>query len=154
PESAGSDALRSNARLRVLAEVSHAFAMVATGYQSLLETIARTTADLVGDGCLVTLIDADGETLVNAANAHRDPNLERDYRTYLSKLGVSKTPSASVAAAVIRSGEPRLVAEVAPGLMVAQADEALKPLVARLDVHSFAVVPIRSRQAIIGSLSL
>ena len=85
---------RSNARLYVLAEVSHAFATVATDYDSLLAKIARTTADLVGDGCNVTLIDNDGETLINAANAHRDPGLEADYRDYLAGVGVSK-PSAA-----------------------------------------------------------
>ncbi len=66
----------SNARLRVLAQVSHAFAMVATDLPVLLRSIATTTAELVGDGCMVSLIDADGETLVNATNAHRDPALE------------------------------------------------------------------------------
>src|SRR5258708_5122121 len=49
-----SELVRSNARLRLLADVSHAFAMVATDYYLLLQKIARTTADLVGDGCLVT----------------------------------------------------------------------------------------------------
>ena len=153
-EGTAAEILRSNTRLRVLAEVSHAFAMVATGYQSLIETIARVTADLVGDGCLVTLISADGEQLVNAANAHRDPTVEDAYRAYLAGMGIARTTSASVAAQVIRSGQPRLVAEMAPETLVAQTDEALKPLVARLNVHSFAVVPIRARQTIIGSLSL
>ena len=35
-------------------------------------TIVRTTADRIGDGCLVTLIAKDGENLVNAATAHQD----------------------------------------------------------------------------------
>ena len=146
----------SAARLRVLADVSHAFAMVATSYQALLDRIATTAAELVGDGCQVTLLEPDGDTLINAANAHRDPALAADYRAYLAGLGrgVSKATSASVSATVARSGEPRLVAEVDPATLVAQTDEALKPLVARLNVHSFAVVPIPARQSIIGTLSL
>jgi hypothetical protein len=79
-EAANAEIVRSNARLQVLADVSHAFAMVATDYQTLLQKIARTMAELVGDGCLVTLVHADGETLVNVANAHRDPTLEAIYR--------------------------------------------------------------------------
>ncbi len=148
------EVFRSNARLRVLAEVSHAFAMVATDYPLLLQRIARTTADLVGDGCIVTLIGADGESMVNAANAHREPALEADYTAYLAGIGVSKTTSASVSAVVARTGQPKLVPDIDPGTLVAQSDEALKPLVARLNVHSFAVVPIRARQTIIGTLSL
>src|SRR4051794_27307796 len=86
----GAALLRSSARLHVLAEMSQAFAMVATDYRLLLEKIARTTADLVGDGCLVTLLGPDGQTLFNAANAHREPTLEADYRAFLDGLGISK----------------------------------------------------------------
>jgi signal transduction histidine kinase len=154
PEEAGAEVERSNARLYVLAEVSHAFAMVATNYDSLLERIARTTADLVGDGCIVTLIGADGDTMTNAANAHRDPALEADYRTYVAGIGISRLGSPSVSATVARTGMAKLVPQVDPATMVAQTEETLKPLVARLNVHSFAVVPIRARQSIIGTLSL
>ncbi len=150
----GLDVLRSNARLRVLAEVSHAFAMVATDYPLLLTRIARTTADLVGDGCMVTLLGADGESLINAATAHRDAALEADYSAYLEKTGVSKTSSTSVSAVVIRTGEPKLVTDIPPAALVARSDDALKGIVARLNVHSYAVVPIRARQRTIGSLSL
>jgi signal transduction histidine kinase len=146
--------LRSTARLHVLAEMSQAFAMVATDYALLLEKIARTTADLVGDGCLVTLIAADGETLISAANAHREPALEADYRVFLAGLGVSKVTSATVSAEVVRSGIAKLVRSIEPDVLVARTDEKLKPLVARINVHSFVVVPIRARQTIIGTLSL
>jgi signal transduction histidine kinase len=145
---------RSSARLRVLAEASHAFAQVATEYRLLLERIARTTADLVGDGCLVTLLGADGKTLFNEASAHRDPELDADYRTYLAGFGVSTLSSHTVSASVVRAGEPKLVTEVSPEAVVAQSDDALKPLVARLNVHSFAVVPIRVRETILGTLSI
>ena len=146
--------MSGDARLRVLADVSNAFAMVATDYRLLLDEIAKTTAYLIGDGCLVTLIEADGETLFNAASAHRDPALESDYKSYLAGVGVSRTTSQSVSAVVVRSGQPRLVAEISPDAVVAQSDDALKPLVARLNVHSFVVVPIRARGIIIGTLSL
>jgi signal transduction histidine kinase len=144
----------SHTRLRVLAAVSHAFATVVTDYPLLLERIAGTTAELVGDGCLVTLIGEDRETLHNAASAHRQPALDAAYRSYLAGLAVSKTTSNSVAATVIRSGVARLVPALDPATLVAQSDEALKPLAARLDVRSFVVVPIRARQLVIGSLSL
>jgi signal transduction histidine kinase len=146
--------MSGDARLRVLAEVSHAFAMVATDYRLLLDEIAKTTAYLVGDGCQVTLIEADGETLFNAASAHRDPQLESVYKTYLAGVGVARTTSQSVSAIVARTGQPKLVADISPASVAAQSDEALRPLVARLNVHSFVVVPIRARGTIIGTLSL
>lgn len=147
-------AAASNARLRVLAEVSHAFAMVVTDYPVLLRSIATLTAELVGDGCMVSLIDTDGETLVNATNAHRDPALQDDYATYLAGVRLPKSTSSAVSAVVARTGEPTLVSEIDPATIVAQSDAALKPIVARLNVHSFAVVPIRARSVIIGTLSM
>jgi signal transduction histidine kinase len=138
--------------VRVLAEVSQAFA-AATDYQVLLEKIARTTADLVGDGCSVTLLDGDGDTLFNAANAHRDPALEADYRHFLTGMRIPRSTSAAVSAWVARTGVPR-IAEVLPAELVERADAPLKPLVVRLNVHAFAVVPIRARQTVIGTLSL
>lgn len=145
---------RGVARLRVLAEASRAFALVATEYPLLLSRIARAAADLVGDGCSVTLIAADGESLINASNAHRDSALEADYRTYLAGMTVAKTTSGAVSAVVARTGEPRWASEVDPAALVAQSDEALKPIVTRLNVHSYAVVPIRGRQGTLGTLSL
>lgn len=145
--------VQSNDRLRALARVSHAFAMVATNYQVLLEQVVRTITDLVGDGCLVTMISEDGERLENVANAHRDPAIERDYKTYLAGVSVSKLSNNSIAAQVARTGEPQR-ADASPSDVVAQCEEALRPVAARLNVHSFAVVPIRARQTVIGTLSL
>jgi light-regulated signal transduction histidine kinase (bacteriophytochrome) len=69
-------------------------------------------------------------------------------------MGVSTLTSASVSATVARTGIAKLVPAIEPATLVAQTDESLKPLVARLNVHSFAVVPIRARQTTIGTLSL
>jgi len=132
----------------------NAFAMVVTDYPALQRNIATLTAELVGDGCMVSLIDADGETLVNATNAHRDPALQADYASYLAGVRLSKITSSAVSATVARTGEPKLVSEIDPATVVAQSDEALKPVVARLNVHSFAVVPIRAGGMIIGTLSM
>ena len=76
----------SNARLRIQAEVSHAFAGVVTDYRRLIETIVRTAADLLGDGCQIFLVSDDGLSLVNAGNAHRDPAVEADIRNFLPAL--------------------------------------------------------------------
>jgi signal transduction histidine kinase len=145
--------VRSRDRLRVLAGVSDGFAAVATAYQPLLDQIARGIAMIVGDGGLVTLISDDGTRLFNAANAHRNPALELDYRTYVAGVEVELATSPSVSARVARSGMA-IRADVAPADIVAHSEDALKPLVARLDVHGFAVVPIRARGAVIGTLSV
>ncbi len=136
----------------MLAEVSHAFATVAFDYHSLLTKVARTVADLVGDGCLVTLLE--GDFLVNAANAHVVPAIEAAYREYVAKVPVAKSTSPSVAATVLRTGMPNLTPVIEPGAMAAQVEPELRPIVRELDVRSFAVVPIRVRGDVIGTLSI
>jgi PAS domain S-box-containing protein len=153
PRRARAELVKSHGRLRVLAEVSDAFASVATNYQLLLDKLAWTIADLVGDGCHVTLVSDDGTQLVNAANAHRHRALERDYKQFLANVGVSPASSASISATVARTGRP-MRGDVEPAAMVAQTDEALRPIVERLNVHSYAVAPIRARGTVIGTLSL
>ena len=145
--------VRGRDRLRALARVSDAFAAVATSYQPLLDQIARTVTDIVGDGCVVTLLSDDGEHLYNAANAHRDPAQEADYKTYAEKLSLVRTTSPSVSATVARTGQPAR-ADTSPAQMVAHSEDALRPLVERLDVHGYAVVPIRVRHTVIGTLSV
>ena len=102
----------------------------------------------------MTLVADDGETLDNVASAHRVPAIAEAYRAYLAGLAVSRHRTSAIAAEVIRSGVPKLVPVVDPAALVAQMDATLAPLAARLDVRSYVVVPIRARNAVLGSLSL
>jgi len=145
--------VRSNERLRAVAAVSGTFARAATSSQALLDQVTRTIADLIGDGCVVTLLSEDGRSLINASNAHRDPALELVYRRYLEGVALSAIDSPAISAAVARTGVPRR-AEISPAAMVAQSEDALKPLIEQLNVHGFAVVPIRAHDQILGTLSL
>ncbi|MFT3698074.1 MAG: ATP-binding protein [Kofleriaceae bacterium] len=139
-------------RLAVLAEVAHAFASVATDYRSLLAKIARTMSELIGDGCLVTLVE--GNTIVNAASAHRIPALETTYAEFLEQLPEVYLDQRTMAGEVIKANEPKLVAEVEPGAIAANVDPMLRPLARKLDVRSLAIAPIRARGTVIGALSL
>jgi len=152
-ESARGELLRSNDRLRMLAAVSDAFTQVATSYQVLLDQIARKIADVIGDGCHVSLLTDDGERLVNTASAHRDPELERGGRTHLSGLVLTTTTSSSITATVVRSGQAHR-ADVQPDDMVARSEPELRPFVASLRIHSVAVAPIRARNTVIGAMSV
>ena len=70
-----------------------------------LNTIASICARLVGDGCLVTLLDTEGQRLVGVANAHRNIDLEGVYRDYVAGLGGVPLDGASMSASV--AVEPR-----------------------------------------------
>jgi PAS domain S-box-containing protein len=153
-ERAAARALReSRDRLRALAEVSDAFAAVATTYQPLLDQIARTVADVVGDGCVVALISDDGDQLQVVSSAHREPALDHEFKTHLTSVSGALATGTSVAATVARTGQSRR-ADVEPAAAAAQADEGFRPLFSRLEVFGLAVVPIRARDSVIGTLSV
>lgn len=138
-------------RLSVLASVSHAFAAIATDYNALLQLIARSTADFVGDGCLVTMVD--GDDLVGAVSAHRDRELEAAFAANAGVVRLPLATSTSVSAQVARTGVHVLVPVTDPEAAIAKLDEAHKPLARRLAAHSYAIVPIRARGTILGALS-
>jgi len=144
---------RSNARLRVLAQAQATFAQVITSSQALLDQIARTAADLVGDGCTIMLLSDDGEQLVIRANAHCDAALERQYAAQYGSATIAKATSRTASAVAVRTGQPQR-ADADPRAILDRVDDPLKARVALLNVHSYAVVPIRIRGEVIGTLSL
>lgn len=144
----------NDARMHVLAAVSHAFASVATDYSSLLSTVARTTAEFVGDGCSVTLVSDDGENMHTASVAHRDTELEAVYREYTENATGWSMQSGTLTAAALRSGEALLVPEIEPAALAARTEERHRSLVTRLNVHGLIIAPIRARGVIIGTLAV
>jgi signal transduction histidine kinase len=150
----GVETRESSARLRVQAEVSQAFASVVTDYRQLIETIVRTAANLVGDGCQIFLVSDDGQSLINAGNAHRDTGVETEIRSFLAGPPQPLATSQMASADVVRSGEPKLIPEIDPDAAVARTDNTVKLLVARVRIHSAVIVPVRARSTVIGALSL
>jgi PAS domain S-box-containing protein len=143
---ARAELVRSNERLQVIARVSQAFAQVTTSYEALLARVAQTTAELVGDGCLIMLVSDDGRQLVTAASAHRDPARGAAYHRHVDRLALSIADSTSSSVQVVRDGRARR------GL-TSPAETASEPC-AILDVQACAVVPIRARDRVIGTLAM
>ncbi len=63
---------RQAARLEAIADASRAFAS-GLDYHSVLETVVKRLAELIGDSCLVRMVSEDGTWLQPVAYWHRDP---------------------------------------------------------------------------------
>src|SRR5205085_1808124 len=100
------------------------------------------------------LVSGDGQLLMNAGNAHRDPAIESDVRSFLAGPPQPLATSQMVSAEVVRSGQPKLMPEIDPDAAVARTDDAVKLLLARVRIHSAVIVPIRARGVAIGALTL
>ncbi|AZZ36118.1 hypothetical protein CIK05_04695 [Bdellovibrio sp. qaytius] len=144
--------MRNNARFRLLAEVGRTFASAATDYHELLDKVAFAGSELIGDGCIVTLMDDDGQ-LSTKTSSHRDLKLDSIYKNQVKNLKISAQEGKNVSAQVVRSGKS-VFGDVKPEEVAAKTDEALKALVLLWNVHSFVVVPIHARHNIIGTITL
>lgn len=152
-ESSHDELTSSNARLRVLAELSRQFS-TSIDSPALLAVIVRAIAEQIGDGCSIVLFDEKGEGLARAASAHRDPALDAAFKAFFDGVTIPKDLAKSVVATVARTGTPAYAPDVPPESLVDRATDALKPLVRQLNIHSLLAVPVRGRESIVGTLSL
>jgi len=142
------------AKRDVLAQASQAFATVMADRRRLLDVIARTAADLVGDGCAVFLLALDGDSLQMVSAAHRARALELAHRAYMAGTPIRMATSTTNTALVVRTGNPVLVPTLEPAALAAKADPVLQPIIEQLNVTSLCIVPVRTRGVVIGAMAL
>ncbi|MBK9710082.1 MAG: PAS domain S-box protein [Kouleothrix sp.] len=139
-------------RATALAELSHALAETGPRLQPLFDTIARRIAELTGDTSLVATISADGRWLETQAIYDADPA-----RPALPHALTDESPypvGEGVAGQVAQTGAALLVPVVSPELRRAQARPEHPSYLDRIDAASLLIVPLRSRDRILGTLSL
>jgi PAS domain S-box-containing protein len=103
-------------------------------YEATLSRVAHLAVPALADWCVIDLVEADG-SLRRVELAHADP--ERD---------VGEARDLTGAGDVVASGQAILVG--------ALDDATTTPLLRRLDVRSYMIVPLRARGRILGAISL
>jgi signal transduction histidine kinase len=146
--------LASNAaRLEVLSRTAHEFAASSGDIDTVLSLVARRLGEILGDGCSVRLISADGLWLEPSASFyHRDPDYQDLARTVLGAL--RQQIGTGLAGRVALRGVAELVPVVDLAQMQAAVAPAFQPMLAGLAITSALAVPLRSRNRTIGAISL
>jgi len=120
----------------------------------------RVLGELVGavvpslaDFCVIHLVRPDG-WIAPIAVACADPSQEALAHALAERQ--SADPAARVGpAAVIRTGRPEVNAEITPeDLVREEVDPAERRLLAQLEMHSAAILPLTARGSVLGSLTL
>ncbi|MGQ0778419.1 MAG: SpoIIE family protein phosphatase [Pseudonocardiales bacterium] len=140
----------ARAMLEVLAEASKVISS-SLDPQVTLRRLTRIVLPVLGDGCMVHLLDNHG--LVLAELAHVDPDQELLLRQLAAQVGGYVQNEQLLA--VVRTGEPLLLPEIPPD-MVAQAarsDEDANLLTA-VRIRSALAVPLVAYGRTLGTLSL
>ena len=144
------------ARLQILANASRAFSQATfevpgVGVPGVFERIARHVSQVLGDLCVVRLLSADRQKFETPVGLwDTDPGTRE-----LLKETPAVAASEAIGPEILRTGRPIVMARIDPAEVAARiAPSERRDLVARLGIHSFMVVPLRSEGQILGIVSV
>lgn len=141
----------ANRRLRILSDAARGFARHSRDIEELLRYISRTLVDALCDTASINLIAADGETLEQVSLTSRLPDVEEHTRRVLvehpMKVGYG------ILGRVVAYGEPMLMPVIDREALRATVNPAYREIFDKQTATSLIVVPVRSRERIIGCIS-
>lgn len=142
------------ARLRVLAETSRELAgLVSLGKERVLSAIAMRLGTMLGDACIIRLLDDDGRGFGSAdAVYHVDPDVAARALELLEQM--PQAIGEGVAGRAVQTGEPVVLPTADPEQMVATAAERFRPLVSLLHICGLVTVPFKNQDRVVGAISL
>jgi PAS domain S-box-containing protein len=139
-------------RAKMLAETSQVFTHAGLEFQTLLDTVARLTVELIGEACIISLVSEDGQWLNPVAFHHANS----EARALMHDLLVS-VPSRlgeGLVGRVAQTGQPLFIPALEPKQARALFDSKYCSYLEHLGVHSLLIVPLRVQNRVIGTLCL
>ncbi|HVU51364.1 MAG TPA: ATP-binding protein [Polyangia bacterium] len=147
------DQERDDRRLHALSRTMQAFAEATTDYGRLLETVAASLCELVGDGAFVAVMSEDETELRPAGVRFRDADAEARARSFLSREPI-RVDGTSLGARVVRTRAGVLLREVDLEALAKDVAPDHEDLIRSLDIRSFLVLPLQIRERVLGFASL
>ncbi len=141
-----------SARARLLADISQTFAEIGLDYQDVLRTVARRTAELIGEACVITLFSDDGQRSFPVAFHHPDPKalaLMHDALLHTWQGGTDTERFHT-----LLSGEAIYIPVVIPEEYRASSEPEFWPYLDTIGISSVLIVPLRVQDHVIGTLGI
>lgn len=146
------DAQQAAARLRALAAASHAFAEASLDLQRVLDAVARSAGELIGDQCILRLLSDDGTMLPAVAVYHPDPERCAHLSEFLGRE--AQRADEGLVGSVITTGQPVFVPAISLDELRATVTAGHREDIERVPLHSIVIVLVRVRERAIGTLGL
>lgn len=143
---------RHAARMEVLAQASRSLEEAGLDYERLLSTVARRTAELIGDASVVTLFSDDRQRAYPVAFHHPNPQALAMMHEALLHTWAGGTDTARYAA--LLAGESVFIPEVDPQVFKAGLEPEFHAFMEAFGISSVLIVPLRLSGQAIGSLGL
>jgi PAS domain S-box-containing protein len=139
------------ARRETLAEISQALANVGLDTQAVFDTIARYTAEHMGDSCAIRLLSSDKQWLNLVAFHHPIPETATILKpTYLTPMPASQKSFREV----LDTGKSILLPVVSELEIDALFPAEFRLIAGRFRLHSALIVPLRVEGQVIGTIAL
>ncbi|HYI16932.1 MAG TPA: GAF domain-containing protein, partial [Thermomicrobiales bacterium] len=146
------EARQAAARLRALASASHAFAEASLDLQAVLDAVARSAGELIGDQCILRLLTDDKAALPAVAVYHADPSRRAHLAEFLERE--VQHANEGLVGSVITTGTPVFMPRISQDQLRTSVTAGHREDVERVPLHSIIVVLLRVRERSIGTLGL
>jgi two-component system, sensor histidine kinase PdtaS len=143
---------QQSARSQLLADISRTFAQAGLDYQGILNTVARRTAELIGDSCVITLFSDDNQRAFPVAFHHPDPKSLSLMQEALLHIWQGGTDT--VRFQMLLAGESIYIPVVNPEEYRAQSEPEFWHYVDTVGVSSVLIVPLKPQGHVIGTLGI
>jgi len=142
---------RYAARMEALAEISRAFAEAGLDYHTILNTVARRTAESIGDACVITLFSEDKRRAFPVAFHHPNPESLALLKETLLQSWQGDTDERFH---TLRAGNPVYLPVVDLEAYWAQSELEYSPYVDAVGISSVLVMPLKADGRVIGTLAV
>ncbi|HEU0296376.1 MAG TPA: MEDS domain-containing protein [Anaerolineales bacterium] len=140
------------ARMEAQAEISRTFVEAGLDYQSVLNTVARRTAELIGDSCVITLFSEDSQRAFPAAFHHPDPIALALMEEALLHIWQGGTDTERFR--MLLAGDSIYIPVVNPEEYRAQSEPEFWRYLDEVGVSSVLIVPLKAQGRVIGTLGI
>jgi signal transduction histidine kinase/DNA-binding response OmpR family regulator len=153
PQTASEAQLRAQAaRLAILADASHIFALAGNDAAAVLDRVARATSEPLGATCIVRLCSEDGQWLHVVTVHDPDPAVQEAVWSVYTSQPVH-LEGTNMSAMVARTGHPLLMPAVDMEAVRSLAQTQLLPVFERFSPSSVLITPLRAHGTVLGALS-
>jgi signal transduction histidine kinase len=139
-------------RMEVLAEISRTFAEAGLDYQSVLNTVAQRTAELVGDSCVITLFSEDKQRSFPVAFYHSDEKALAMMREALLQTWQGGTETQRYQ--TLLAGNPVYIPTLDPEEFKASLEPEFLNYQETIGISSVLIVPLQIQRNVIGTLGM
>ena len=140
------------ARAEVLASLSQMLTQVTQDQRSVLDTVVRRCAELIGDGASIFLYSPENEFLELVAVDNPDPNAMEVFRDEIGKRPIRWNEG--IYAQAIEQVKPILVSNIPVDELIRRANPERREYYQKLPFHSIMVAPLHAQGDVLGVIGM